>query len=132
MRTRGKLKFADVFQGERNVKLQRLFQHKVLKLLLKEKRISREWVEKLLSWRNSGFNIHNQVKIRSDDSHGRESLAQYILRSPFSQEKMTYRKDSESVLYRSKIKPGMKKNFAIFPVLDWIATLTVHIPNKGE
>ena len=26
----------------------------------------------------------------------------------------------------------MKKNFAVFPVLDWIATLTTHIPNKGE
>jgi len=113
-------------------KLERLFRHKVLKLLLKEKRISKEWVEKLLSWRNSGFNIHNQVKIRSDDSRGRESLAQYILRSPFSQEKMTYREDTGTVLYRSKMKPGAKKNFAVFAVLDWIATLTAHIPNKGE
>jgi hypothetical protein len=74
-------------------KLESLFRHKVLKLLLREKKISREWVEKLLSWRNSGFNIHNQVKIRSQDKSGRECLAQYILRSPFSQEKMTYRKD---------------------------------------
>ena len=30
-----------------------LFRHKVLRLLLKEKRISQEWVQKLLSWRNS-------------------------------------------------------------------------------
>ncbi len=113
-------------------KLEGLFRHKVLKLLLKEKRISQEWVEKLLSWRNSGFNIHNQVKIRSQDSRGRENLAQYILRSPFSQEKMTYREESKAVLYRTKMKPGVKKNFAVFPVLDWIATLTTHIPNKGE
>jgi len=113
-------------------KLEELFQHKVLKLLLKEKRISEEWVKKLLSWRNSGFNIHNQVKIKAQDKRGRESLAQYILRSPFSQEKMTYRKDTKTVLYRSKMNPVSKKNFAIFPVLDWIATLTTHIPNKGE
>jgi hypothetical protein len=78
------------------------------------------------------FNIHNQVKIQSDDKHGRESLAQYILRSPFSQEKMTYRQETKTVLYRSKMKPKTKKNFALFPVLDWIATLTTHIPNKGE
>jgi len=45
---------------------------------------------------------------------------------------MTYREDTGTVLYRSKIKPGSQKNFAIFPVLDWIATLTAHIPNKGE
>ena len=30
------------------------------------------------------------------------------------------------------MNPVLKKNFAIFPVLDWIATLTTHIPNKGE
>jgi hypothetical protein len=113
-------------------KLESLFRHKVLKLLLKEKRISEEWVGKLLSWRNSGFNIHNQVKIKSQDKRGRESLAQYILRSPFSQEKMIYPGESKTVLYRTKMKPGIKKNFAVFPVLDWIATLTAHIPNKGE
>ncbi|MBI4529688.1 MAG: transposase [Deltaproteobacteria bacterium] len=113
-------------------KLESLFRHHVLKLLLKEKRISEEWVKKLLCWRNSGFNLHNQVKIRSDDRRGRESLAQYILRSPFSQEKMTYLKESGTVLYRSKLNPVTKRNFAIFPVLDWIAALTAHIPNKGE
>ncbi len=79
-------------------RMKSLFRHKVLKLLLKEKRISEQWVQKLLSWKSSGFNIHNQVKIRSDDSRGRESLAQYILRSPFSQEKMTYREDTGTVL----------------------------------
>jgi hypothetical protein len=37
-----------------------------------------------------------------------------------------------TVLYRSKMNPVLKKNFAVFPVLDWIATLTAHIPDKGE
>ena len=113
-------------------RLESLFRHKVLKLLLKEERISEEWVKKLVSWKNSGFNIHNQVRIKSQDAHGRESLAQYILRSPSSQEKMTYREDTKTVLYHTKIKPGSKKNFAVFPALDWIATLTTHIPNRGE
>jgi hypothetical protein len=40
-------------------KLESLFRHKVLKLLLSEKRISEELVEKLLSWKNSGFSVHN-------------------------------------------------------------------------
>ena len=101
-------------------------------MLLSEKKISRELVDKLLSWKNSGFNIHNQVKIQTYDSHGRESLAQYILRSPFSQQKMTYRTDTKTVLYRSKMNPNLKRNFALFPVLDWIAEITAHIPNKGE
>jgi hypothetical protein len=37
-------------------KLESLFRHKVLKLLLSEKRISEELFEKLLSWKNSGCN----------------------------------------------------------------------------
>ncbi len=45
---------------------------------------------------------------------------------------MTYQKESETVLYRSKMNPTLKKNFALFLVLDWIAAITAHIPNKGE
>jgi len=99
-------------------KLESLFRHKILKLLLSEKKISGELVEKLLSWKNSGFSVHNQVKIKSRDTRGRESLAQYILRSPFSLEKMTYQQQTKTVLYRSKMNPVLKKNFAVFPVLD--------------
>jgi hypothetical protein len=71
-------------------KLESLFRHKVLKMLVAEKKIGSELVEKLLSWKNSGFSVHNQIRIQSRDDRGRESLAQHILRSPFSLEKMTY------------------------------------------
>ncbi len=45
---------------------------------------------------------------------------------------MTYRKDTKTVLYRSKMNPVLKTNSAVFPVLNWIAEITAHIPNKGE
>jgi len=45
---------------------------------------------------------------------------------------MTYQKESKSDVYRSKMNLTGKRNFAVLPVLDWIATLTAHIPNKGE
>jgi hypothetical protein len=45
---------------------------------------------------------------------------------------MTYQKYTKTVLYRSKMNPTLKRNFAVFPVLDWIAAITAHIPNKGE
>ncbi|OGP21094.1 MAG: hypothetical protein A2038_09420 [Deltaproteobacteria bacterium GWA2_57_13] len=47
-------------------------------------------------------------------------------------EKMTYQEESQAVICRCKLNPVVKKNFAVFPVLDWIATLTAHIPSKGE
>ncbi len=31
-----------------------------------------------------------------------------------------------------QVKPNLKRNFALFPVLDWIAEITSHIPDKGE
>ena len=72
------------------------------------------------------------LSYRKSVSKPTANLTQYILRSPFSQEKMTYWKESQAVLYRSKMNPVSKKNFEVFPVLDWIAALTTHIPNKGE
>ncbi len=45
---------------------------------------------------------------------------------------MTYREDTQTVLYRSKMNSNLKRNFALFPVLDWIAEITTHIPNKRE
>lgn len=56
---------------------------------------------------------------------GRESLAQYILRSPFSLEKMICQQQSKTVVYHSKMTLVLNQNFAIFPVLDWIATVTL-------
>ncbi len=31
---------------------------------------------------------------------------------------MTYRNDTMTVLYRSKMNPNLNRNFALFPVLD--------------
>ncbi len=45
---------------------------------------------------------------------------------------MSAMKDTKTVLYRSKMNPNLKRNFALFPVLDWIAEVTAHIPNNGE
>jgi hypothetical protein len=47
---------------------------------------------------------------------------------------MSYQKDSQTVIYRRKMNPVVKKNFAVFPVLDWIATLTAQKikPEGGE
>ena len=38
----------------------------------------------------------------------------------------------KAVVYRSGMNQVLRKNFAISPILEWIATLTTHIPNKGS
>jgi hypothetical protein len=113
-------------------KLEQLFRHKVLTMLRRDGKIDDPLIRKLVGWRHSGFSIHHEVRIDRQDHQGREKLAQYILRAPFSLQKMRYQPTSRTVIYRSKMHRGLKRNFEVFPVLDWLAAVTAHIPNKGE
>lgn len=70
--------------------------------------------------------------IKNIDEKGRKSVAQYILRTPFSVEKMTYNDKSGTVIYRSKMTHGRnKKNFNDYTAEEFIAAITQHIPEKS-
>ncbi len=113
-------------------KLELLFRHKVVTMLRREGKIDDVLIKKLLGWRHSGFSIHHQVRIDGRDQPGREKLAQSIPPVPFSLQKMRDHAKSRTVIYRSKMHPVLKRNVEVFPVVDWIAAVTAHIPNKGE
>jgi hypothetical protein len=112
--------------------LERLFRHRVLQMLLRERRIDEAVIRKLLGWWHSGFSLHNEVRIGAHDAEGRRAVAEYVLRSPFSQEKLRYHATAGTVIYRSKMHPVLKRNFEVFSACDWLAALTAHIPNAGE
>lgn len=48
-------------------------------------------------------------------AEGRKKLAQYMLRAPFSLEKMTYLPETGMVMYRSHMHKGLKRNFQLMP-----------------
>ena len=54
--------------------LEDIFQATILKMLKPN----------LLSWRHSGLNIDNSVRIAADNQEGKITLAQYIIRNTFS------------------------------------------------
>ena len=112
--------------------LEHLFRHRVLEMLLRERRIDEAVIRKLLGWRHSGFSLHNEVRIGSQDNEVRRAVSEYILRSPFSLEKLRYHAKTGTVLYHSKMHPVLKRNFEVFSACDWLAALTAHIPNAGE
>jgi hypothetical protein len=112
--------------------LEQLFRHRVLRMLLRERRIDDTVIRTLLGWRHSGFSLHNAVRIGAHDSDGRRPVSEYILRSPFSQERLRYHTTTGTVLYHSKMHPVLKRNFEVFSACDWLAALTAHIPNAGE
>lgn len=60
----------------------------------------------------------NEVRIGRQDAAGRRAMAEYILRWPFSQQKMRDHAKSRTVIYRFKMHPVLKRNFEVFPVLD--------------
>ena len=56
-----------------------LYRHKVMRLLQGEGLLSEERTELLLSWRHTGFSVHNRVRVESEDQPAGERLARYIM-----------------------------------------------------
>ena len=101
-------------------------------LLLAEEKITQHTVELLLSWRHSGFSVFAGDVVEPDDRAGLERLAAYILHAPFSQARIAYNRQARTVTcYRRKVKPGQAPA-VIRPALDWLADLTLHIPERGQ
>lgn len=59
-------------------------------------------------------------------------LAGYILRAPLLLAKMSYDAASGTVIYRSKIHLGLKRNFQVVPGAEWLELLCKHIPDRYE
>ncbi len=51
----------------------------------------------------------------AEDAEGRQKLASYMLRAPMPVQKMTYDAASSTVIYRSKMHAGLKRNFQVKP-----------------
>lgn len=109
-----------------------LFRACVLKMLEKEGLIDDAFIKMIMAWRhNSGFSVHNEVRILPGDNKGIENLAQYIIRNTFSLSKLSYVESTGTVIYRSKMSHGgNKKNFQTFSALEFIAAITSHIPDR--
>jgi len=111
--------------------LDELFRAKVLKFLVNLKLLPPERVQVLLSWKHSGFNVHCGDPVPSQNKAELEKLAQYILRNPFSVEKMTLESPTDTVIYRSRLNPKINRNFEVFTPTGFLAAITQHIPDKG-
>ena len=113
--------------------LQEFFRAAVFKMLKKGGKISDELIAKIMRWRHtSGFCVHNGVQLARDDAEGGEGLAQHIIRNQFSLEKVRYKEEAGTVIYRSKMTHGKNRsNFKIFGAEEFIATITQHIPDKS-
>ena len=111
--------------------LEELFRAKVIHLLVEQKLLPPERVPVLYSWKHSGFNVHAGEQVPPEAKADLEALAQYILRNPFSIEKMTLESPTDMVIYRSRLNAKINRNFEVFTATDFLAAITQHIPDKG-
>jgi len=111
--------------------LEQLFRVRVIRMLVEEELLAPELARKLLGWKHSGFSVHNGKPLRRDDAASLERVAQYIIRNPFSEQKMVYNAENGTVIYRSRMHAKTKRNFEIFSAEEFIAAITQHIPDKG-
>jgi len=107
--------------------LEKLFIHKIFKMLLSRGLITERTVELILSWRHSGFGTYCGDRIYPKDTRSTENLARYIIRASFSQERMKYFPGQAKVTYQSKYSKDEKE----FSSLEWMAALVSHIPDRG-
>jgi hypothetical protein len=118
-------------------KLEALFRHKVLRMLLNKGKIMQEFIAMLSSWRHSGFNVFCGNRISPNDDTAMENLARYIIRASFSQERMQYLDQEGTVVYTSK-DGATTRNFPALetvrgaPPNPWRRRGTVWTPCSGS
>jgi len=82
-------------------KLEAIFRHRVLRMLLSRGKITGEMVRMLSGWKHTGFNVFCGNRISPNDDTAMENLARYIIRASFSQERMQYLDQKGKVIYNN-------------------------------
>jgi len=111
--------------------LEELFRARVITFLAEEGLLPSERARMLRGWVHSGFNVHRSRRVQPDEREDLERLAQYIIRNPFSVEKMQVNQSGDSIIYRSGMNEKIHRNFEVFTPCDFIAAITQHIPDKS-
>ena len=109
---------------------EKLFRHKVLGLLRRRGLLSQERIELLLSWRRSGFSVHNRVYAHPGDGRDFEALVRYMMRSPVSLTRLRFAQGAKEVVYTRKgghdaSEPGEDERV---DAEEFVARVLVQIP----
>jgi len=91
--------------------VERLFRHKVLRMLLQEGAIAESAGRNLPAWPHTGCGAHVSLEIPSDGKRLR-AIARYMTRPPISPERMLGEARNAEVIYRSyAVRPRQQANF---------------------
>ena len=96
--------------------------------------LSQERLELLLSWRHSGFSVHNDVRLPAGDTKALEVLVRYMSRPAVSLARLVLQPDSDEVLYFPKPE-GHDGNAAgpeHIDALEFVASVLAQIPEPRK
>jgi hypothetical protein len=115
--------------------LRELFEANVLKLLVSQGLITAELIAKIRTWRHSGFHVYAGPTISEKEDAVRVGL--YIVRAPASASRLQLTEDgllkylAKGSIPSDRCDPLFEPNGQILDPLEWIAKLTLHIPDHG-
>jgi pimeloyl-ACP methyl ester carboxylesterase len=113
-----------------------LFRHHVLRLLKAQGLLSDDRIELLRSWKSTGFNTDDSVRIPAGERRTLEHVARYMLRSPVSLSRMQWTPGSPHVFYApksshhapSELFPPLEK----IDALEFLARVITQIPEPAR
>ena len=68
--------------------------------------------------------------VRAGDRQGRENISRYLIRAPFSVDKIQYSCREGSAIYKTKMVKGPNRNFQVYD--PRLATVTTYILDRRE
>ena len=94
--------------------------------------LSQEAAADLLSWKNSGFSIHERVCVKDWDRDGLERLLRYCSRPAISPARLIYAAKTNTVIYRCEPREG-KSELLTMPPIEFMRRwgLLMPPPNKN-
>jgi hypothetical protein len=107
-----------------------LFRHKILRLLRDRDLISQDRIDLLLSWRNSGFSVHNRTTVYPNDSEGLHKLACSLMRAPVNLSRLRFDRDSGLLAYEPKA--GHEFGDEATDPLEFLARVLIHVPEPQK
>jgi len=100
--------------------VEEVFRRRVLQRLHRAERLSEEFLNSLLGWAHSGFSVHGEQTVSTEDLKGAERLARYLTRGPMPLDVV------------EKVEGGRLRVRTPPDPLDLIHALTTQIPDSGQ
>ena len=82
--------------------------------------------------RDVRLHVHDGVWVAADDREFAVRLARYCARNPVALSRLEYQSDNATVTYHSDKPTGPTAGSETLDVLEFLARVASHIPNKGQ